>query len=192
MARRAGKTEIKAVAVEPAVRNHVLAAIPSLRAFAFSLANSWDRTDDLVQETMTRAWVGLDRFQHSTNLDAWLFTILRNFLYSEFRKRRREVEDVDGFYSSRLTISPEQQSHLDLKDLSRALQRLPLQHREVLLLIAAEGLSHEEAAIVCGISLGTLKSRVSHGREKLVQLVAVPEAGILGLDQCYPAAMPRS
>jgi RNA polymerase sigma-70 factor (ECF subfamily) len=132
---------------------------------------------------MTRAWIGLDRFQRGTNLEAWLFTILRNFLYSEYRKRRREVEDVNGFYSSRLTISPEQQSHLDLQDLSQALQKLPLQHREALLLIAAEGLSYEEAAIVCDIPLGTLKSRVSRGREKLAQLLAVTPIKDHRLDQ---------
>ena len=192
MARRARNAEIKAPPVEPVLKDQLLAAIPSLRAFAFSLTNSWDRTDDLVQETMIRAWIGLDRFQRGTNLEAWLFTILRNFLYSEYRKRRREVEDVDGFYSSRLTISPEQQPHLDLKDLSQALQKLPLQHREALLLIAAEDLSYEESAAICDIPIGTLKSRVSRGREKLAQLLAVIPIKDHRLDQVTRAVVQSS
>jgi len=85
----------------PSVRDGLLAAVPSLRAFAISLSGNVDRADDLVQETLLRAMANIDSFQEGTNLSAWLFTILRNLFRSEYRKRRREVEDTDGSYASR-------------------------------------------------------------------------------------------
>jgi RNA polymerase sigma-70 factor (ECF subfamily) len=175
--------------VEPALRDELLAAIPSLRAYAFSLTNSWDRTDDLVQDTITRAWAGIDRFERGSNLNAWLFTILRNQLYSTHRKRRREVEDPDGAYAGRLRTHPEQPSHLDFEDFRKALIKLPPSHREALILVGAEGLSYEEAATVCGVPLGTIKSRVSRGREKLASLLAVADASEVGPDQVTRAAL---
>src|SRR4028119_2293960 len=88
--------------VEDTLRDRMLAAVPSLRAFAISLTNNRDRADDLVQDTLMRAWANIDRFERGTNLEAWLFTILRNQSHSEFRKRKHEVEDVDSFYAARL------------------------------------------------------------------------------------------
>ncbi len=95
------------MSVEPALRDELIAAIPSLRAFALSLTNDPTRADDLVQDALVRAWSSFDRFERGTNLHAWLFTILRNNLYSEHRKRRREVEDVDGSYALSLRTQPE-------------------------------------------------------------------------------------
>src|SRR3712207_537626 len=106
---------------DEAFRQDLLAAIPSLRAFAYSLVKNWDFADDLVQDTLVRAWAKRDRFEQGTNLGAWLFTILRNTFYSEHRKRVREVEDPDGSYAARLTARPAQQSHLDFQDLLAAL-----------------------------------------------------------------------
>ena len=84
----------------------MLAPIPGLRAFAFSLCGNFDRADDLVQETLLKAWQNLDKFEEGTNLRAWLFTILRNSYFSELRKRRREVEDVDGKMTASLSVAP--------------------------------------------------------------------------------------
>ncbi len=177
------------MSVEPSLRDELLAAIPSLRAYAYSLTADWDRTDDLVQDTITRAWAGMDRFERGSNLNAWLFTILRNQLYSVHRKHRREVEDPDGSYAARLRTPPEQPSHLDFEDFRRALAKLPVNHREALILIGAEGLSYEEAAAVCGAPAGTIKSRLSRGREKLVRLLTVTGAEDIGPDQITRAAM---
>ncbi len=177
------------MSVEPSLRDELLAAIPSLRAYAYSLTADWDRTDDLVQDTITRAWAGMDRFERGSNLNAWLFTILRNQLYAVHRKRRREVEDPDGSYAARLRTHPEQPSHLDFEDFRRALAKLPVNHREALILVGAEGLSYEEAAAVCGAPAGTIKSRLSRGREKLVQLLTVTGADDIGPDQITRAAM---
>src|SRR4028118_208579 len=110
--------------VEAAVRDELLAALPSLRAYAYPLTGSWDRTDDLVQDTITRAWASLERFEPGSNLNAWLFTILRNLFYSIHRKRRREVEDPDGSYAGRLRTAPEQNAKLEFRDFQTALNRL--------------------------------------------------------------------
>ena len=87
--------------LDPSVRDAVLAAVPSLRAFAISLSGNVDRADDLVQETLLRALANIDSFEPGSNMPAWLFTILRNLFRSEYRKRRREVEDADGSYAQR-------------------------------------------------------------------------------------------
>ena len=92
---------------EASLRDDLLAAIPSLRAFAISLANDPVRADDLVQDTILRAWANSNRFQTGTNLHAWLFTILRNLFLSDYRKRRSEVEDVDGSYAGALITLPD-------------------------------------------------------------------------------------
>src|SRR5271167_4404545 len=88
--------------LDPATRDQVLATVPSLRAFAISLCGNADRADDLVQETMLRALANIRSFQPGTNMPAWLFTILRNLYRSEYRKRRREVEDPEGRYAKNL------------------------------------------------------------------------------------------
>src|ERR687897_2820925 len=98
---------------EPALRDALLAAVPSLRAFAISLCGQVDRADDLVQDTLLRALSHIDRFERGTNLNAWLFTILRNLFHSEYRKRKREVEDVDGTYAAKLKTALNQHAHLD-------------------------------------------------------------------------------
>src|SRR3954453_7880512 len=170
----------------------MLAAIPSLRAFAVSLSHNLDAADDLVQDTILRAWKNIDRFEVGTNLNAWLFTILRNGFYSQHRKKRREVEDPDGFFAGRLRTAPEQNTKCDFQDLRAALARLSPQHREALLLIVAEGLSYEEAATVCGVAIGTIKSRVNRARERLAQLLAPGDGPDPGPDQVTQAALQRA
>jgi RNA polymerase sigma-70 factor (ECF subfamily) len=160
----------------PDVREAMLAAVPSLRAFAFTLTHSVDQTDDLVQEAILRAWANLDRFEPDTNLHAWLFTILRNAFYSQHRKTRRELEDPDGHHAGRLWTPPEQQARCDFADMLKALSKLPVEHREALILIAAEGLSYEEAAQVCGVPLGTMKSRAHRARQRLAALLGSDDA----------------
>ena len=104
----------------------MLAALPSLRAFALSLTHNVTYADDLVQDTILRAWANLDRFEVGTNLNAWLFTILRNGFCSQHRKKRREVEDPDGFFAGRLRTAPEQNATCDVQDMLKALGSLRL------------------------------------------------------------------
>ncbi|HKN29482.1 MAG TPA: sigma-70 family RNA polymerase sigma factor [Roseiarcus sp.] len=157
-------------------KDELVAEMSNLRAFAISLSGSVSLADDLVQETLLRAWSKSDKFQPGTSLRAWLFTILRNIYYSNYRKRAREVQDSDGAYARRLIVSGDQESHLDLEDFRKALARLPAEQREVLILVGANGLSYEEAATICQVEIGTIKSRLSRARSKLVEILALEGA----------------
>ena len=152
----------------------LIPAIPSLRAFAVSVCGNPDRADDLVQETLVKAWSSLESFEEGTNLTAWLFTILRNIYYSEFRKRRREASDPDGEYAAGLVAPDSQDSHMEFQDFRAALQKLPLDQREAIILVAASGMSYEEAAEICGCAPGTMKSRVNRARNRLAELMTAP------------------
>jgi RNA polymerase sigma-70 factor (ECF subfamily) len=180
------------VTATPEVREAMLAAIPSLRAFAISLTYNVDRADDLVQDTILRAWANIDRFEAGTNLNAWLFTILRNAFYSQHRKAKREVSDPEGSYAAHRGTVPEQNAKCDFQDMRMALAKLPVDQREALILIAAEGLSYEEAAQVCGVAVGTIKSRVHRARLRLAQLLSVEDADDLGPDEVMQAALQRA
>jgi RNA polymerase sigma-70 factor, ECF subfamily len=168
-----GRQKIEPIKPQASVRDVMLAAVPRLRAFAISLSGSIDRADDLVQETLLRAMTSIDSFKPGTNMCAWLFTILRNFSRSEFRKRRREVEDADGSYLDSLQSPPEQHSRLEFKELSDALAKLPIVQREAVLLVAAAGFSYEDAAAICGTAVGTIKSRVNRARQRLAELLVI-------------------
>ncbi len=172
-------------------RDDLLAAIPSLRAFGYSLTRDWDVTDDLVQDTITRAWGNQHRFEAGTNLSAWLFTILRNTFYSAYRRKAREVEDPDGTYAASLRTRPDQHSHLEFQDTQAALQQLPVDQREALLLIAAEGLSYEEAAEITGVAVGTVKSRVNRARLRLARILNMEPDDEVGPDRILLAALQR-
>jgi RNA polymerase sigma-70 factor, ECF subfamily len=165
----------------------LLAVIPNLRAFAVSLCGNLDRADDLVQETLVKAWSNIDSFVEGTNLRAWLFTILRNIYYSEYRKRRREVADPDGAFAAKLATAPAQGGHMDLLDFRAALLQLPSDQREALVLIGASGLSYEEAAGVCGCAIGTMKSRVNRARSRLAEMLSITSGLEFGQDGDWQA-----
>jgi RNA polymerase sigma-70 factor (ECF subfamily) len=157
------------------LRAGLLKAIPHLRAFAISLTGKVDQADDLVQEAILRGLSHLDSFTPGTDLQAWLFTILRNLFYTSLRKRRREVEDPDGVIAGMLSAPPEQHGRLDLDDLRTALGRLSVEQREALLLVGAEGMSYEEAAAICEVNIGTIKSRINRARTRLAELLDVAD-----------------
>ncbi len=169
--------------MDDSVRKSVLAAVPSLRAFAISLCGNVDRADDLVQETMVRALANIDSFQPGTNMAAWLFTILRNHFRSEYRKRRREVEDADGHYADTLKTQPEQHGQVEFTEFRAALTKLPADQREALILVGASGFSYEEAAHICGCAVGTIKSRVNRARTRLAELLSIEGHTDFGPDE---------
>lgn len=152
-------------------RDQLLEAVPRLRAFAMSFTRHRDNADDLVQETIVKAWGAFDRFQPGTNLNAWLFTILRNQFHTNYRNSRREVEDSDGKFAARLTAPPEQDGKVALHELQVALGKLAPDQREALVLVAVERVSYEDAAAICGVPVGTVKSRVNRARAKLAELL---------------------
>jgi len=173
-----------------AVRDGILTAVPNLRAFAMSLSGSLDRADDLVQETLLRALANIDSFEPGTNLPAWLFTILRNQFRTEYRKRRREVEDADGRFASSLIAYPEQHSRIELAEFRQALGQLTADQREALILVGASGFSYEQAAKICGCAVGTVKSRVNRARIKLAQLLSIEDNADFGTDRASRAVDP--
>lgn len=164
----------------------LLAAVPALRAFGVSLSGNPDRADDLVQETLLKAWSSLDSFAPGTNIRAWLFTILRNTFYSEIRKRKREIHD-GGLAASRLSAPPEQPGHMDLLDFRIALAKLPFDQREAVILVGASGLSYEETAAICQCAVGTIKSRVNRARARLAELLGMETTDELGPDREWRA-----
>lgn len=153
-------------------KQQLVEAIPMLRGFARSLSGNHDRADDLVQETLAKAIANRDKYRMGTNLHAWLVTILRNQYYSEGRRRWREVSDADGTHAARLVEQPGHTAHLELREFMAALQLLPDEQREALVLVGASGLSYEEAAQALGTRVGTVKSRVSRARARLESLLA--------------------
>ena len=181
--------EVRAGRRSKYMRDRLPACLPHLRAFALSLTRDPVRSDDLVQSTLLRAWANLDHFQHGTNLEAWLFTILRNSFYSEFRKHRWEVEDPEGGYARLLMSQPEQESKLMLQDLQQALAHLPVEQREALLLVAEQGETYADVAARCGVAEGTIKSRVNRARTQLAALLHMKDRHDLGLDWEMQAAL---
>ncbi len=162
------------------IREALVGTIPNLRAFAISLTGDHHLANDLVQETLLKAWSNRDKFIAGTNLKAWLFTILRNTYFSEIRKKRREVQDVDGEAAARLVSLPEQHGHLDLADFRKALNQLSDEQREALLLVGAEGFSYEEAAEISACAVGTVKSRVNRARLRLSELMSISSVQDIG------------
>jgi len=144
------------------------ARIPNLRAFAMSLCGVPDHADDLVQETLLKAWRHRDSFQKGTNLTAWLFTILRNTYYSEMRRARHSREVYE---QADVATSAPQEGHVALQEVRTALGLLAPEQREALILVGAAGMSYEEAADICQCPEGTIKSRVNRARARLTELV---------------------
>jgi RNA polymerase sigma-70 factor (ECF subfamily) len=158
-----------------AFKAELIELLPSLRAFARSLAHNAAQADDLVQDTLVKALANVDRFEQGTNLRAWLFTILRNHYYSQLRKSKREIEDAEGRHAARIAVRPEQDGSVDLEDFKVAFAQLAPDHREVLTLVGASGCSYEEAASICGCAVGTIKSRVNRARRKLSDLLGLED-----------------
>lgn len=164
-------------------RDDVVGMIPALRAFAWSLSHNGSDADDLVQDTLIKAWTNRDKFEPGTNLRAWLFTILRNTYYTNVLRRRREVRDETGEYASNLKAAPTQDWSVAMHALQTALAQLPDEHREALILVGAAGLSYEEAAEICGCALGTIKSRVNRARARLLKIMDAEDAtDVMALD----------
>lgn len=153
--------------------------VPHLRAFARGLCGRPDMADDLVQETLLKAWAAQDRFEPGTSMRAWTFVILRNVYLTEMR-RNRFRGDYDETVAERILVeSASQEEPLHLEDMRRALMALPEERREALLLVGAGGFSYEEAAEICRCPVGTIKSRVGRARAALTAMLesgALPDA----------------
>ncbi|NIZ12080.1 RNA polymerase sigma factor [Phaeobacter sp. HF9A] len=170
-------------------RDEMIEHLGALRAFAMSLTRNAATADDLVQDTLIKAWTNIDSFQRGSNMRAWLFTILRNTFYSLRRKRQREVEDVDGSLSLALASKPDHDGRLNLRDFIHVFEKLPDTQREALVLVGVEGFSYEEAAETCAVAVGTIKSRVGRARATLAELLHLDEDEALELTDSVTAGI---
>ncbi|MEM7687786.1 MAG: sigma-70 family RNA polymerase sigma factor [Pseudomonadota bacterium] len=146
--------------------------VPHLRAFARGLCGRPDMADDLVQETLLKAWAAQERFEPGTSMRAWTFVILRNAYLTDMRRNRFRGEYDEGVAERILTAPAGQEEPIHLSDMHRALLTLPPERREALLLVGAGGFSYEEAASICGCAVGTIKSRVGRARAALNSMLA--------------------
>jgi RNA polymerase sigma-70 factor (ECF subfamily) len=162
------------LAADKQFRDELVALIPSLRSFARGLCGRRDMADDMAQEAMLRGWAARASFTPGTNFRAWMFMILRNQFYTTIRRDKR-MTGWDPAVAERVLVeAPAQQDAIHVADVARALQMLPADQREVLLLIGANGASYDEAAEIIGCAIGTIKSRLSRGRKALVMLIDGP------------------
>ena len=172
------------------LRDDILASVPSLRAFAISLSGNVRPRRRPGAGNAAAGLANIDSFQPGTNLPAWLFTILRNLFRSDYRKRRREVEDADGNYRQDPDDRSRRRSAISTSRISaRARSKLPHDQREALILVGASGFSYEEAAEICGCAVGTIKSRVNRARSKLSALLYVDGAEDFGPDETVRAVI---
>lgn len=156
------------VVVSADYRTALVSIIPQLRRFALSLRKSQHHADDLVQETLLVAWNKRDELRDFATLRPWCFSILRNAYLMERRQAHREIEDVDGVHAAAVAVQPRQENDVAAHQTLSALRRLPVDQREAMMLIYVERVSYEEAAAILGCAIGTIKSRISRARAKLV------------------------
>ena len=154
-------------------REEIVTHLPALRAFARGLTGDVSAADDLVQDTVLKAWSKFHLYRPGTNLRAWLFTILRNSFLSGRRKSAKEVSDSEGSFAAKLASKPDHDGRLAMQELTVALRQLPDEQREALLLVGALGFSVEEAAETCGCAPGTIKSRANRGRAGLARILGL-------------------
>jgi RNA polymerase sigma-70 factor (ECF subfamily) len=167
----------------PDFRQLLVQYLPHLRAVARSLTGHRDRADDLVNDTILKALSAEAQFASGTNLKAWLMTILRNHYINGLRRSRIEVETVDEIPEAALPTAPNQEHVVEMHEVAAALQSMSVEHREILVLVSAAGLSYEEAASVCGCAVGTIKSRLNRARSELKRLLGTPKASDEGSGQ---------
>ena len=155
----------------------IVTFIPHMRAFARMITQSHDKAADLVQDTIVRALKAEHQFTPGTNLKAWLFTILRNLHVNNLRRNKIRFDSIEDGALEYFAVAASQDSHLELQELRRCMTKLSREHREILILVGASGFSYEEAAEICGCAVGTIKSRLSRGRQELYNLMTNGDEG---------------
>jgi RNA polymerase sigma factor (sigma-70 family) len=165
----------------------IVRLIPALRAFARTFYREVNEADDLVQETLTRALSSIHQFRPGSSMKSWLFTIMRNAFYTKVRLETRAAPGAADCASLRPASDPTQEWSARGREIEEAIQRLPEQQREVLMLIGVLGVSYDEAASICGCAMGTIKSRLSRARVKLLEeLGEVSPVSSLEHDENHP------
>lgn len=170
----------------------IVQLIPALRAFARTFYRQTAEADDLVQETLTRALASIHQFRPGTSMKSWLFTIMRNAFYTKIRIETREAPGAAECVSLRPASDPTQEWSARGREIERAIQRLPEQQREVLMLVGVLGVSYDEASGICGCAMGTIKSRLNRARLRLLEeLGEASPVSCVEHDDSHPAASIR-
>jgi RNA polymerase sigma-70 factor, ECF subfamily len=172
------KSERSEPSEDQVFKDQLVAIIPSLRAFARALCGNREMADDMAQDAMVRAWAARHSYTPDTNFRAWMFKILRNNYYTAFRKNSRMTSWDPEVAERLLVVGPSQEMTIHVADVAAALGKLPAEQREVLMMVAAGGLSYEDAADTIGCAVGTVKSRVARGRAALARLIDGPAEAI--------------
>lgn len=173
------------------IDNDILACLPHLRAFARSLTGDRDRADDLVQDAVLRALSASTQYTQGTNFKAWIFTILRNLYFNEFRRNRALMRPLEAADLEIHATAPSQQAGLEFDDFRRAFRTLPPEQREALVLVGADGFRYEEAAAICGCPVGTIKSRVARARSEIERLLGAPSRSGAPADEGDRPPLPK-
>ena len=151
--------------------------IPRLRRYARALTRNADRADDLVQDTLVRAIAKAHLWQPGTDIRAWLFTIMHNQNVNEVRRAIRDHANVDMEECAKLVATTDPTASRQLRELERALAQMLEEQRQVILLVGLEGMSYEDAAAILNVPIGTIRSRLSRGRDVLRKLLDMDERG---------------
>lgn len=149
----------------------VLESIPALRGYARALTRNSHDADDLVQDTLTKAIANIDRFEPGTRLRAWLFTIMRNTFFNQVHKRRREITGAADCVSGEVAVEAAQESIVYCNQVMAVVQQLPVQFREMLILVVMLGERYEDAAVICNCAVGTVKSRVNRAKQMVSEML---------------------
>jgi RNA polymerase sigma-70 factor (ECF subfamily) len=173
------------------IDNDILACLPHLRAFARSLTGDRDRADDLVQDAVLRALSAHEQYTPGTNFKAWIFTILRNLYFNEFRRNRALMRPLEAADLEMHATAPSQQAGLEFDDFRRAFKTLPAEQREALVLVGADGFRYEEAAAICGCPVGTIKSRVARARGEIERLLGAGGRGGAAAEENAGSSLPK-
>jgi RNA polymerase sigma-70 factor (ECF subfamily) len=164
--------------------------IPRLRRYARALVRDVNRADDLVQDTLVRALAKQHLWQAGTNLRAWLFTLMHNQHINNIRQYSRDSATIDvEEISSTLVATTDPTASCQLREVERALARLPTEQREVILLVALEGVRYDEAAAILNVPIGTIRSRLFRGREALRHLLGLDDAAAENMLPAAPQAL---
>ena len=149
--------------------HEIVRLLPALRAFARTFFRDADSADDLVQETLMKGLANIHQFRPGTSMKSWLFTIMRNAFYTRARLSRRELPGSADSVSVRPARDPPQESSARARETAAAIQTLPPDQREMILLIGVRGVSYDEASSICGCAMGTVRSRLSRARLRLLK-----------------------
>ncbi|MSU89205.1 sigma-70 family RNA polymerase sigma factor [Rhodobacteraceae bacterium 2CG4] len=151
------------------VEDEIIELMPALRGYAWVLTRTGQDVDDLVQDTLLKAIAKVDHFKPGTNLRGWLLTIMRNTFFNQVSRTSRMRTGAQDCVSGTISVPPTQEWHVRGNELLDAVARLPVHYREVLVLVVMLGESYESAAEICGVAMGTVKSRVNRARAMVVE-----------------------